>query len=179
MIKRYVFVFLLVFLTTSNAYGYRWYLSFEAGHCMPISSFDALVNDETVYGLSVDYLPDFIPGVRVAYNHQKFPFNTSALGGPMKIDSFGIWALMDYPFPQYLRFFGVIGPTYFSSQGTRELVNWDRSSDIGWSAGAGFDFQPYTGWGFRFQSIYNSAKFGREAPRASWVNSTVGMSFRF
>lgn len=179
MIKRSLILSVAMLMFTPVVLGYEWYFSFDAGHCLPLDSFDAIVNDDVVYGLSVDYMPNFIPGVRVIYNHQKFPVNNRGLGGPVKIDSFGVWAVMDYSFPQYFRFFGVVGPTYFASQGTQKLVNWYDSGDIGWSAGAGFDFEPFSGWGFRFQSVYNSAKFGRQAPRASWVNSTIGMSFRF
>ena len=179
MTKRFLIFSFSLFLTASVVQGYEWYFAFDAGHCLPLNSFDALVNDDVVYGLSVDYIPNFIPGVRVAYNHQNFPVNTEKLGSSVKIDSLGVWAVMDYSFPDYFRFFGLVGPSYFASQGTQKMSDWSRSSVIGWSAGAGFDFEPFPGWGFRFQSVYNSANFGRGPSRASWVNSTIGMSFRF
>lgn len=170
---------MILMITGVTCHAYQWYAAFDAGNSVPTESFDTIADDEYVYGLSVDYIPSNHLGVRVAFYHQEFQYDNPSEDSRIRIESLGVWAVIDYPFPRYFRLFGLVGPTYFSSQTDSSLIQWDNSDDIGWSAGGGFDFQPFTGWGFRFQSVYNSSLFGEHEPRASWVNTSFGMSFKF
>ncbi|MBN1879389.1 outer membrane beta-barrel protein [bacterium] len=179
MTRRFFIVCLILIVPGISSQAYEWYASFDAGNSIPTESFDSVADDEYVYGLSIDYVPNQHLGVRVAYYHQEFQCDSPEMDYRIQIESLGVWAIIDYPFPKYFRLFALVGPTYFSSQHDRNVIAWDNSDDIGWSAGGGIDFQPFSGWGFRFQSIYNSGLFGDNNPRASWVNSTFGMSFKF
>ncbi|MCD4652305.1 porin family protein [bacterium] len=158
-----------------------WYLNIDTGSCVPTESFDEIMDDDVTYGLNIDYIPSNHLGVRIAYSHHEFEYDYDDAGlRPLEIDTLGIWAVMDYVFPNYFRFYAIIGPTYFYAKQDYGL-GWgeDDSQDIGWSGGAGFEFYPVPGWGFRFQSLYNSAEIGDGSPRASWVNTSLGMSFKF
>jgi len=161
------------------AAAYNWYFGFDAGPCVPTESFDEVFDDEMTYGLSVDYIPSNHLGVRVTYYHHEFQYDLAEFSTPLEIDTLGVWAVMDYTMPKYFRFYGLIGPTYFYTQEDYGVDWGDDSEDIGWSGGGGLDFYPVSGWGFRFQAVYNSAELGDGSPRASWVNTTFGMSFKF
>jgi len=175
-------IIVILFMATLPVQGNDdWYIGFNSGQCVPTDSFDEFVDDDITYGLSVDYVPGNHLGVRVAYDHNEFNYDFRAsYPEPLEIDTLGVWAIMDYNLPKYFRFYALIGPTYFYSKQDHGM-NWgdDDSKDIGWSTGAGFEFFPIPGWGFRFQSIYNSAELGDGTPRACWVSSTIGMSFKF
>ncbi|MBN1296325.1 hypothetical protein JXA80_06065 [bacterium] len=174
-----MFVTLISCILSASVDAYDLYLAFEAGPGVPTESFDEIMDDDMTYGLNVDYIPENHLGVRIAYNHTEFQYDVNTSPDPLEIDTVGIWAVMDYVMPRYFRFFAVIGPTYFYAQHD-DPVGWgDDSEDIGWSGGAGVEFFPVTGWGFRFQALYHSAELGDGSPRTSWVNSTFGMSFKF
>jgi opacity protein-like surface antigen len=165
---------------TSTAFAYDWYLGFEAGPCVPTESFDEVMDDEMAYGLTVDYIPTNHLGVRIAYYHHEFQYDFEYdPSKPLEIDTLGVWAVPEYTFPRFFRFYGLIGPTFFYAQNDEGLGWGDDSKDIGWSGGGGVEFSPVEGWGFRFQTLYNSAELGDGSPRASWVNTTFGMSFKF
>ena len=177
----FAFVLLTSLLVTvSPAQGYDWYLGFEAGPCVPVEAFDEYLDDEMTYGVSVDYIPREHLGVRIAYNHHEFQYDHySDVASPLEIDSIGVWAVIDYKLPRYFRFYGLVGPTYYYTRHDDYIPWGDDSKDIGWSGGGGFEFSPFVGWGFRFQALYNSGELGDGDPRASWVNTTFGMSFKF
>ncbi|HPQ39260.1 MAG TPA: outer membrane beta-barrel protein [bacterium] len=155
------------------------YLGFDTGPCVPTESFDEVMDDEMTYGLSVDYVPSNHLGVRIDYHHHEFQYDAAESATPLEIDTLGVWAVMDYSMPKYFRFFGLIGPTYFYTRHDYGIDWGDDSEDIGWSGGGGLEFYPVSGWGLRFQAVYNSAELGDGSPRASWVNTTFGMSFKF
>ncbi len=156
-----------------------WFIAFETGLTKPTEDFNRTIDDDTVYGLNVEYLSLPYLGVRVAYKHHEFEYDFHEAKSTLEIDSLSISALASYSFPRWVRLFAMIGPTYYSADG-QEGLNWgDDEKDIGWSGGGGFEFYPIKNWGIRFQSIYNSAEIGDRTPRASWVDTTIGLTFRF
>ena len=171
---------LLCLLVCPVSFANDWYLGFESGPCVPTEKFDEIMDDDITYGLSVDYVPRNHLGVRVAYNHSEFEYDSGMFSSkPLEFESLGVWAIMDYTAMSYFRFYCLIGPTYYYVKHDQGLYWGDDSQDIGWSGGGGFEFYPVPGWGIRAQAIYYSAEIGDGDPRSSWVSTTLGMSFKF
>jgi len=169
----------LLFSSVSAREFDPWFVSFETGLTKPTEDFNRTIDDDSVYGLNVEYLGFPNLGVRVAYKHHEFEYDLNNSNQTLEMDSLTIAAVANYTFPRWVRVFAMIGPTYFSTDGQEGLDWGEDEKDIGFSGGAGFEFYPIENWGIRFQSIYNSAEVGDGTPRASWVDTTLGLTFRF
>lgn len=183
MSKIYLVTGLAVFccmILSPVSFANDWYLGFEAGPCVPTEDFDEVLDDDMTYGLNIDYIPQNHLGVRVAYNHSEFEYDSGLFDAkPLEFDSLGVWAIMDYTALTHFRFYCLIGPTYYYVKNDQGLTWGDDSQDIGWTGGGGLEFYPVPGWGIRAQATYNSAEIGDGEPRSSWVSTTFGMSFKF
>ncbi len=177
----FFFLALGICLTTSigRAVDTPWAVSFDAGSVTPTEDFNTVMDNDMVYGMNVDYLGMPHLGLRIAYDHQEFEYDHFTELNPLQIDSLSLTPLIYYDFPEWIRVFGLIGPTFYSAK-NHEPLNWGADQrDIGWNGGIGFEFYPIPKWGVRFQSVYHSAELGTGRPRASWVANTVGLTFKF
>jgi len=173
----------LIPIAISNAAGPKfgpWALSFETGFTIPTETFDEMIDGNYSFGLNLEYMAYPFLGTRIAFNHQKFDYILeSSTRDNLEFNSFAINGVVAYPLPEHFRIFLIGGPCYFSAEGQELLGFGEDGKDIGWDAGAGFEFFPILNWGIRFQSVYYSAEIGDHAIRSSWVDSVLGLTFRF
>lgn len=179
-----IMIFLSLILISANAresarFG-QWAFSFETGFTIPTERFDEIIDGNYSMGLNLEYMSYPFLGGRISYNYQKFDYLTETqVKNNLEFNSLAVSAVVAYPLPEHFRVFAVAGPCYFSAEGQELVGLGEDGKDIGWNAGAGFEFYPVLNWGIRFESIYYSAEIGSETFRSSWVDSVLGLTFRF
>jgi opacity protein-like surface antigen len=157
---------------------FPWSFSFETGATHPTENFNRIVDDDRVLGINFEYLSFPYLGVRVAFDSQKFNMPYYA-AKKFEINNLAVSAIVAYSFPKWFRIFAFAGPNYYSTRNQTLAGYTSDNKDIGWNGGGGFEFFPIPQWGIRFQSNYSSAELNNDETRLSWVNSTVGLTFRF
>jgi opacity protein-like surface antigen len=171
-----------IILITSpiEAQKFPWSFSFDAGAASPTSDFNGFVQDGPCLGINVEYMNYPFLGVRVAYDNQKFDAeNRYQASDKIEVDQLAVSAVIAHSFPKWIRVFALIGPCYYSVRNQVQIGFSSDGEDIGWNSGAGFEFYPVPNWGVRFQALYCSAQLNNDEVRMSWLDTTVGLSFRF
>lgn len=173
--------FLLQMSITENtqAATYHWAAGFDAGISMPTETFNEITDNDKVLGLNLEYMNYPFLGMRFSYRSENLKINPVVASGKLKIDSLSIAAVVAYSFPERLRLFVTAGPCYYGVKDHELLGFKSDSKDIGWCGGGGIDFYIVPRLGLRFQSLYNSAELTSDEPRMSWVDTTIGLTFRY
>ncbi len=155
----------------------EWNLSFCGGYAAPTGDLSDAVESDYSIGLAVEIMPTKLMGARIFYSNRKFALDDSS--EDLTLNTFSIDAVAAYSFPGFVRIFALIGPTYFSAEGQEDLGLGQDGKDIGWNGGLGFEIYPLESFGIQMQSIYYSGEIGNKSLRMTWVDSTLGVVFRF
>ena len=186
MRKHLILKYLLTILTlvsiqtVTAAEDKLWAISFLTGQSFPSGEFSDYVNKDNVMGIELEFMQSRNLGVRAIYSTREFNIEPAIYPDEtIKVDSVSLLAVVAYPFPKWFRVFALAGPTYFNSRGQEFIGLGKDGKDISWSAGAGFDINPMQNWAIRLQSIFSSAELGTHFLRTNYVDSSVGLAFRF
>ena len=171
--------FIVIIPSSAVANDLPWAFSFFSGPSTPTEDFNNRVEDDYCYGLCFEYMNLPYLGVHVKYVTRELDIASAFGNGDIQIDAFSVNAVVAYQFPKWFRVYGNAGPTYFYSQGQENIGLGDDSKDIGWNAGMGIEFYPIPRWGVRLHSDYNNSQLGTGNPRTTWLDTSLGLIFRF
>jgi Outer membrane protein beta-barrel domain len=158
----------------------HWSFSFQYGSSNPTGDFSTYVENDMMYGLSIEYSQHPLFGFRFSYGHRQYDITEPGKGfSDVDLDTAALYGLLNHRFPKWIRVYGLLGPTFYFADGQRQIGLGADSKDIALSGGIGFVFNPVPNWGVQVQSLYFNSEIGNKSYRTEWFETTIGLTFSF